>query len=79
MLVLVPTILSFNKDLYDLFYEGNEPNLDPPGLFDYSKGQWTAVTASTVTYAWDAAGYLLPSAYNTSTPSLITQLLISEK
>jgi hypothetical protein len=35
----------YNKDLYDLFYEGNEPNLDPPGLFDYSKGQWTAVTA----------------------------------
>jgi hypothetical protein len=56
----------YNKDLYDLFYEGNEPNLDPPGLFDYSKGQWTAVTATTVTYAWDAAGYLVPSAYTTS-------------
>ena len=26
------------KDLYDRFYEGNEPALDPPGLFDYSKG-----------------------------------------
>jgi len=56
----------YNKDLYDLFYEGNEPNLDPPGLFDYSKGQWTAVTASTVTYQWDAAGYLVPFAYTTS-------------
>jgi hypothetical protein len=54
----------FNKDLYDLFYEGNEAGLNPPGLFDYSKGQWTAVTASTVTYAWDAAGYLVPSAYS---------------
>ena len=54
---------TYNKDLYDLFYEGNEPNLDPPGLFDYSKGQWTAVTASTVTYAWSNAGYLVPSAY----------------
>jgi hypothetical protein len=32
-------------------------------LFDYSKGQWTAVTASTVTYAWSNAGYLVPSAY----------------
>jgi hypothetical protein len=51
------------KDLYDRFYEGNEPALDPPGLFDYSKGQWTAVTASTVTYAWSNAGYLVPSAY----------------
>ena len=53
----------YNKDLYDLFYEGNEAGLNPPGLFDYSKGQWTAVTASTVTYAWSNAGYLLPSAY----------------
>jgi len=33
--------------LYDLFYEGNEAGLDPPGLFDYSKGKWTAVTANT--------------------------------
>ena len=33
------------KDLYDRFYEGNEPALDPPGLYDYSRGQWTAVTA----------------------------------
>ena len=54
----------YNKDLYDLFYEGNEPNLDPPGLFDYSKGQWTAVTASTVTYVWTPAGYLVPSGYS---------------
>jgi hypothetical protein len=28
-----------DKNLYDRFYEGNEPGLDPPGLFDYSKGQ----------------------------------------
>jgi len=55
----------YNKDLYDLFYEGNEAGLNPPGLFDYSKGQWTAVTASTVTYAWSNAGYLLPSTYPT--------------
>jgi hypothetical protein len=49
----------YNKDLYDLFYEGNEAGLNPPGLFDYSKGQWTAVTASTVTYAWSNAGVLI--------------------
>jgi hypothetical protein len=55
----------YNKDLYDLFYEGNEAGLNPPGLFDYSKGQWTAVTASTVTYAWSNAGYLLPASYST--------------
>ena len=43
----------YAKNLYDLFYEGAEAALDPPGLFDYSKGEWTAVTASNVTtVAW---------------------------
>jgi hypothetical protein len=42
----------YKKDLYDLFYEGNEAGLDPPGLFDYSKGKWTAVTANTTVQAW---------------------------
>ena len=32
------------KDLYDRFYEGNEPALDPPGLYDYSKGSYSAIT-----------------------------------
>jgi hypothetical protein len=54
----------YNKDLYDLFYEGNEPSLDPPGLFDYSKGQWTAVTASTTTWVWNSGGYLVQSGYS---------------
>ena len=30
--------------LYDRFYEGSTPNSDPAGLFDYSKGQWSAQT-----------------------------------
>ena len=42
----------YKKDLYDLFYEGNEADLDPPGLFDYSKGMWTAVTANTAIQTW---------------------------
>jgi hypothetical protein len=42
----------YKKDLYDLFYEGNEASLDPPGLFDYSKGKWTAVTANTTVQQW---------------------------
>jgi hypothetical protein len=53
------------KDLYDRFYEGNEPALDPPGLFDYSKGQYSAITADVVTVAW-LADNLVPSAYTTS-------------
>ena len=44
----------YAKDLYDLFYEGNEAGLDPPGLFDYSKGKWTAVTANTSVQQWVA-------------------------
>ena len=43
---------NLTKDLYDRFYEGNEPALDPPGLFDYSKGQYSAITASVATVAW---------------------------
>jgi hypothetical protein len=53
------------KDLYDRFYEGNEPALDPPGLFDYSKGQYSAITAEVVTVSW-LADQLIPSAYTTS-------------
>ena len=50
------------KDLYDRFYEGNEPALDPPGLFDYSKGQFSAISASVQTVAW-SGDTLLPAAY----------------
>ncbi len=54
------------RDLYDRFYEGNEPALDPPGLFDYSKGQFSAITANSVTTAqWDSTTLnLVPAAYN---------------
>jgi len=53
------------KDLYDRFYEGNEPALDPPGLFDYSKGQYSAITASVATVAWED-DQLVSSAYTES-------------
>ena len=43
---------TYAKNLYDLFYEGGEAGLDPPGLFDYSKGQWSAITASTQVQTW---------------------------
>jgi hypothetical protein len=52
-----------NTNLYDQFYEGNEPTLDPAGLFDYSKGSYTAITTSAVgTVAW-SSGALVSSAY----------------
>ena len=53
------------KDLYDRFYEGNEPALDPPGLFDYSRGQFSAITAPTTgvaTATWNGTN-LQPAAY----------------
>ena len=43
-----------DKNLYDRFYEGQTPNSDPAGLFDYSKGAYTALTATLVPVKWDA-------------------------
>jgi hypothetical protein len=53
---------AYQKNLYDLFYEGTEPGLDPAGLFDYSKGRFVTVTGSTPTVAW-SNGALVYSAY----------------
>ena len=46
---------SFKKNLYDLFYEGAEGQLDPPGVFDYSKGKWTAVTQDATVQVWNGS------------------------
>lgn len=54
---------STGKNLYDMFYEGAEPGLNPGGLFDYSKGRFTIVTASTQTVQWNGSGALVPTAY----------------
>ena len=54
-----------DKNLYDRFYEGNEPSLDPPGLFDYSKGTFSAITITASTQAWNGAN-LQQSAYTAS-------------
>ena len=52
-----------SKNLYDRFYEGTEPGLDPAGLFDYSKGSYTAITSTAVqTVSW-SNGSLVPTAY----------------
>ena len=52
---------SYTKNLYDLFYEGNEAGLDPPGLFDYSKGQWTAVTQPAIAMVWSGSNLVSAS------------------
>ena len=47
-----PNSGAYSKNLYDLFYEGSEGQLDPPGLFDYSKGKWSAITNSATMLQW---------------------------
>jgi hypothetical protein len=66
---------AYGKNLYDLFYEGNEAALDPPGLFDYSKGRWSAATAACTTVAWNSVNALIASGY--STPSIYRKVLIA--
>jgi hypothetical protein len=51
---------TYAKNLYDLFYEGTEPGLNPAGLFDYSKGRWSAVTQAATVVAW-SNGALQPA------------------
>ena len=54
-----------DKNLYDRFYEGNEAALDPPGLFDYSKGKFSARTITASTVVWNGVN-LTPSGYGAS-------------
>jgi len=65
-----------SKNLYDRFYEGGEPALDPPGLFDYSKGAYTATTASIVTAVW-SGGDLVQNNVTASTEYRKVLLIMS--
>jgi hypothetical protein len=67
---------TYQKNLYDLFYEGAEPGLNPTGLFDYSKGQFVTVTGSTPTVAW-SNGALIASAYTTNTNAEYRKILVA--
>jgi hypothetical protein len=67
---------AYKKNLYDLFYEGNEPGLDPEGLFDYSKGRWSAIQATVVTVAWDG-GSLIPSGYSSGVSGNYRKVIVS--
>jgi len=44
-----------DKNLYDRFYEGAEPAEDPAGLFDYSKGAYSAITTGLTNVIWDGS------------------------
>ena len=64
------------KNLYDLFYEGAEPGLNPAGLFDYSKGRFVTLTSSTPTVAW-SNGALIASAYTTNTNTEYRKIIVA--
>jgi hypothetical protein len=57
-----PDSNAYPKNLYDAFYEGTEPGLNPAGLFDYSKGAWAWITGATVPVAW-SNGNLIVTGY----------------
>ena len=66
---------AFAKNLYDLFYEGTEPGLEPAGLFDYSKGAWTAISQNTQLVQW-SNGSLVESTGITETKVGIRKILM---
>jgi hypothetical protein len=61
---------AFQKNLYDLFYEGTEPGLNPAGLFDYSKGQWSAVTGTSEVMVWSNGTLISASTQLTATTNV---------
>lgn len=58
------------KNLYDSFYEDSTTE---SGIFDYSKGAYSAVTLSAVAVKW-SNGSMVPSTYTGSTTSVILML-----
>jgi len=67
---------TYAKNLYDLFYEGTEPGLNPAGLFDYSKGRFITLTSATPTVAW-SDGALIPSAYTTNSSAEYRKIIVA--
>ena len=66
---------AYSKNLYDLFYEGVEPGLNPAGLFDYSKGQWSAITGNTTLVQWNSTtGLLTPANYSGETRKILVAM-----
>jgi len=57
---------AYAKNLYDLFYEGNEAGLNPPGLFDYSKGRWTAISQNTQLVTWSNGDLVNSTGFTTT-------------
>ena len=67
---------AYKKNLYDLFYEGNEAGLDPAGLFDYSKGAFSSVTATTALVIWSNGELTTSGAANAYSNTNVRKVLI---
>ena len=63
------------KNLYDQFYEGSVPNSDPAGLFDYSKGAFSAISVTCVNQLWN--GSQLYTAPTDTYASNVRQVLVA--
>ena len=63
-------------NLYDRFYEGSSPDDNPEGLYDYSKGQFSAVTATLVPMVWSGNALVVAaaSAYTGNVRTVIVSL-----
>ena len=66
----------YSKNLYDQFYEGEVPNSDPAGLFDYSKGEYSALTRTMTNVKWDGSDLVVADAadYTGNTRQVIVAL-----
>jgi len=63
-----------NTNLYDQFYEGQTPNSDPAGLFDYSKGAFTGLTANCTNVIWSGGSLVAGGDYTGNTRSILVEL-----
>ena len=63
-----------NTNLYDQFYEGETPNSDPAGLFDYSKGAFTGLTSNCTNVVWNGGSLVPGGVYTGNTRSILVAL-----
>ena len=50
------------KNLYDRFYEGETPNSNPEGLFDYSKGAYSGIVTTVTPVVWNGSNLAVAAA-----------------
>ena len=64
------------KNLYDRFYEGETPNSNPAGLFDYSKGAYSGIVTTVTPVVWDGSNLVTApsSAYTGNQRTILVAL-----